>query len=46
MRGTDACNHLVGFAESRFTIGSTAFDQNTPVVGNYKRDGEWYSFDL
>ena len=46
MRGTDACNHLVGFAESRFTIGATAFDQNTPVVGNYKRDGEWYSFDI
>jgi len=46
MRGTDACNHLVGFAESRFTIGSTAFDQNTPVIGNYKRDNEWYSFDI
>jgi len=46
MRGTDDCNHLVGFAESRFTIGSTTFDQNTPVVGNYKRDGEWYSFDI
>ena len=46
MRGTDQCNHLIGFAESRFTIGSTAFDQNTPVVGNYKRDGEWYSFDI
>ena len=46
MRGTDLCNHLIGFAESRFTIGSTAFDQNTPVVGNYKRDNEWYSFDI
>ena len=46
MRGTDNCNHLVGFAESRFTIGAKTFDQNTPVVGNYKRDGEWYSFDI
>ena len=46
MRGTDQCNHLIGFAESRFTIGSTTFDQNTPVIGNYKRDNEWYSFDI
>ena len=46
MRGTDQCNHLIGFAESRFTIGSAPFDQNTPVIGNYKRDGEWYSFDI
>ncbi|MBR1687474.1 MAG: glycoside hydrolase family 16 protein [Prevotella sp.] len=46
MRGTDACNHLIGFAESRFTIGSAAFDQNTPVVGNYLRDNQWYSFDI
>ena len=46
MRGTDQCNHLFGFAESRFTIGSSAFDQNTPVIGDYKRDNEWYSFDI
>ena len=46
MRGTDQCNHLIGFAESRFTIGSALFDQNTPVVGNFKRDNEWYSFDI
>lgn len=46
MRGTDACNHLIGFAESRFTIGSAPFDDKTPVIGNYKRDGEWYSFDI
>jgi hypothetical protein len=46
MRGTDNCNHLVGFAESRFTIGSTIFDDKTPVVGDFKRDGEWYSFDI
>ena len=46
MRGTDSCNHLVGFAEARFTIGSALFDENTPIMGNYKRDGEWYSFDI
>ena len=46
MRGTDECNHLVGFAESRFTIGSEPFDENSPVIGNYQRNGEWYSFDI
>ena len=46
MRGTDQCNHLIGFAESRFTIGAAAFDDITPVIGNFKRDGEWYSFDI
>lgn len=46
MRGIDQCNHLIGFAESRFTIGSAPFDQNTPIVGDYKRDNEWYSFDI
>ncbi|MBQ9678965.1 MAG: glycoside hydrolase family 16 protein [Prevotella sp.] len=46
MRGTDNCNHLIGFAESRFTIGAQPFDENTPVIGNYKRDNEWYSFDI
>lgn len=46
IRGTDNCNHLIGFAETRFTIGSAPFDQNTPVLGNFKRDNEWYSFDI
>ncbi len=46
MRGTDQCNHLIGFAEARFTIGSAPFDDLTPVIGNYKRDNEWYSFDI
>ena len=46
MRGTDNCNHLIGLGESRFTIGSAPFDDKTPVIGNYKRDNEWYSFDI
>lgn len=45
MRGTDACNHQIGFAESKFTIGTTIFGNGAPVLGNYRRDGEWYSFD-
>lgn len=46
MRGTDLCNHQIGFAEAKFTIGSTAFGPGVPVLGNYKRDGEWYSYDI
>lgn len=46
MRGTDECSHQIGFAESRFTIGNRPFDNGVPVLGNYKRDGEWYSFDI
>lgn len=46
MRGTDNCNHQIGFAEAKFTIGSTAFGAGVPVIGNYKRDGEWYSYDI
>lgn len=46
MRGTDNCNHLIGLGSARFTIGFSPFDQLTPVIGNYKRDGEWYSFDI
>lgn len=46
MRGTDQCNHQIGFAEAKFTIGSTTYAAGIPVLGNYKRDGEWYSFDI
>lgn len=46
MRGTDNCSHQIGFAEGKFTIGSTPFSGGVPVLGNYKRDGEWYSFDI
>lgn len=46
MRGTDQCNHQIGFAEAKFTIGSKPFDKGIPVLGNYKRDGQWYSFDI
>lgn len=46
MRGTDQCNHQIGFGEAKFTIGSRPFAGGVPVLGNYKRDGEWYSFDI
>lgn len=46
MRGTDNCNHQIGFAEAKFTIGSAPFGEGVPVLGNYKRDGEWYSYDI
>ncbi len=46
MRGTDNCNHQIGFAEAKFTIGSKPFAAGVPVLGNYKRDGEWYSYDI
>jgi len=46
MRGTDNCSHQIGFAEAKFTIGSSAFAAGVPVLGNYKRDGEWYSYDI
>lgn len=46
MRGTDDCSHQIALGQAKFTIGSTAFSAGVPVLGNYKRDGEWYSFDI
>lgn len=46
MRGTDDCSHQIGFAEGKFTIGSRPFAGGVPVLGNYLRNGEWYSFDI
>ncbi len=46
MRGTDNCNHRICFAEAKMTIGSAPFDGDSPVIGNYERDGEWYSYDI
>ncbi len=46
MRGTDNCSHQIALGQAKFTIGSTAFAAGVPVLGNYRRDGEWYSFDI
>jgi len=46
MRGTDDCSHQIALGQAKFTIGSTAFSAGVPVLGNYARTGEWYSFDI
>ncbi|MBR5102851.1 MAG: glycoside hydrolase family 16 protein, partial [Muribaculaceae bacterium] len=52
MRGTDDLlhtNHAVGVGAAAFTIGSAPFvDGNKilPVLGDFKRDGRWCSFDI
>lgn len=46
MRGTDDCNHQIAFGQAKFTIGSTAYAAGVPAIGNYRRDGKWYSFDI
>jgi len=46
MRGTDNCSHQIALGQAKFTIGGTAFAAGVPVLGNYKRDGDWYSFDI
>lgn len=40
-------DHEIGFGEAKFTIGAKKFsDEAAVVLGNFKRDGEWYSFDI
>lgn len=46
MRGTDNCSHQIALGHAKFTIGATPYDAGVPVLGNYARDGEWYSFDI
>lgn len=49
MRGTDQCSHQIALGQAKFTIGPKAFVDGgvaAPVLGNYRRDGEWYSFDI
>lgn len=46
MRGIDQCSHQITLGAAKFTIGSTIFGEGAPVLGNYARDGEWYSFDI
>ncbi len=48
MRGTDAdahASHQVMVGKAKFTLGSVPFD-NAPVLGDFKRDGSWTSFDI
>lgn len=46
MRGTDNACHQIALGECKFTIGAAAFAGGVPVLGNYLRDGKWYSFDI
>lgn len=45
MRGTDNAWHQVSLGDAKFTIGP-APHENIPLLGNYLRDGKWYSFDI
>lgn len=46
MRGTDDCSHQITFAAAKFTIGPKIFGDGAPILGDYARDGEWYSYDI
>lgn len=49
MRGTDDAVHYISLGNAAFTIGATPYMDNgkaITILGNYKRDGEWYSFDI
>lgn len=48
-RGTDSSNLNIILGKAHFTIGTEALVENSeiyPVLGNFKRDGEWYSYDI
>lgn len=47
MKGDDAllhASHAIRVGEARFTIGNTPVEGM--ILGDFKRDGEWYSFDI
>ena len=48
VKGDDAllhASHAFGVGEARFTIGNVPLEGNM-ILGDFKRDGEWYSFDI
>lgn len=48
VKGDDAlahASHEFGVGKARFTIGNTSMD-NTMILGDFPRDGKWYSFDI
>lgn len=45
MRGTDASSHQIALGEAKFTIGKNAYP-GAPILGDYTRDGRWYSYDI
>ena len=48
-RGEDSSDLNLILGKAHFTIGAKAFVDNGetyPVLGNFRRDGEWYSYDI
>ncbi|MDY4174807.1 MAG: glycoside hydrolase family 16 protein [Bacteroidales bacterium] len=45
MRGTTESNIGIDFGNAAFTIGKSSYG-GAMVLGDYERDGEWYSFDI
>ena len=48
VKGDDALlhsSHAFGVGDARFTIGNSSME-GSMILGDYKRDGEWYSFDI
>lgn len=48
VKGDDAlahASHEFGVGNARFTIGNTSME-NTMILGDFPRDGKWYSFDI
>lgn len=48
VKGDDAllhASHAFGVGEARFTLGNVPLEGNM-ILGDFKRDGEWYSFDI
>mgnify|MGYP002770116395 FL=1 len=48
VKGDDAllhASHAFGVGEARFTLGNAPLEGNV-ILGDFKRDGEWYSFDI
>lgn len=48
MKGTDIlkhASHCIKVGEGKFTIGSSIIE-SAAIIGDYRRDGDWYSFDI
>lgn len=47
-KGSDVikhASHAVGVGSAKFTIGNAAIDGSS-ILGDFRRDGAWYSFDI
>lgn len=49
MKGTGTESHYIMVGGAKFSVGATPFkdgDKLVPLIGDYGRDGQWYSFDI